>query len=248
MLRLLLITAHPDDEAGGFGGALQLYRDRGVETYVICLTPGEAATNRGAAKSNEELASIRREEFRRACELLRVTHAEVLDHRDGALDREDFFAVTGELVRRIRQIRPQVVMTFGAEGAVTAHPDHGMASLFATAAFQWAGRSNRFVDQLEKEGLAPYRPQKLYYGTALFTLPERQPIAPPPVTATLDIAPYLETKIKAFATHTSQNALLPLFEGHVRQRGPRERFHLAAAFPPRMMEMETDLFAGVVEE
>ena len=37
-----------------------------------------------------------------------------------ALDRVDFYAVVGELVQRIRRICPQVVMTIGSEGAVTA--------------------------------------------------------------------------------------------------------------------------------
>ena len=35
MLKLLCITAHPDDEAGGFGGTLALYTERGVEISAI---------------------------------------------------------------------------------------------------------------------------------------------------------------------------------------------------------------------
>jgi LmbE family N-acetylglucosaminyl deacetylase len=61
--RLLCITAHPDDEAGGFGGALRLYAARGVETYVTCLTPGQAASNRGGHAADADLAAARREEF-----------------------------------------------------------------------------------------------------------------------------------------------------------------------------------------
>src|SRR5437879_460949 len=129
MLRLLCITAHPDDEAGGFGGSLLLYHNRGVETYVLCLTPGQAARHRGNAASGEELAKARRQEFARSCELLKVTHGEVLDYPDAGLDKVDFYGAVGELVRRIRQIRPQVILTFGSEGGVTAHPDHSMASV-----------------------------------------------------------------------------------------------------------------------
>ena len=58
MLRLLCITAHPDDEAGAFGGILLLYGERGVETSVICLTAGTAAKNRGTARTDEELATF----------------------------------------------------------------------------------------------------------------------------------------------------------------------------------------------
>ncbi len=47
MLKLLCVTAHPDDEAGAFGGTLLLYHERGVETSVVCMTAGTAARNRG---------------------------------------------------------------------------------------------------------------------------------------------------------------------------------------------------------
>jgi LmbE family N-acetylglucosaminyl deacetylase len=248
MLRLLCVTAHPDDEAGGFGGSLLLYASRGVETHVICLTPGQAATHRGAARSDKELAAMRREEFQASCRVLKIARGEVLDHPDAGLERVDFYAMVGELVERIRQIRPHVILTIGPEGAVTAHPDHSMVSLFATLAFHWAGRSNRFPEQL-KNGLTPHRAQKLYYSTTLFTLPDRQPISPAPVTATIEIGTeFLETKIKAFKQHTSQAPLFQLFETAVRRRGTKELFHLAATTPPRQMQMETDLFEGVKDD
>jgi LmbE family N-acetylglucosaminyl deacetylase len=246
MLRLLCVTAHPDDEAGGFGGSLLLYRERGVETYVICLTPGQAATHRGNARSNEDLAALRRREFQDSCRILNLTRGEVLGYRDGALDRADFYRVVEDLVFRIRTIRPQVIITFGTEGAVTAHPDHSMAALFATMAFHWAGRANRFVEQLTG-GVSPHRTQKLYYSTALFTLADRQPVALSPATTIVEIGDYLETKIAAFKAHTSQTPLFTLFENHVRRRGQQEQFHLAARSVPSVMKPETDLFEGVEE-
>ncbi len=247
MLRLLCVTAHPDDEAGGFGGSLLLYRSRRVETHVLCLTPGQAATHRGPARSDGELAQIRRKEFLASCEILQVSHAEVLDYPDGALDRVDVQRVAGDLVQRIRRIRPQVMLTFGPEGAITAHPDHSMASVFATLACHWAGRTNRFPEQLN-DGILPYRVQKLYYGTAGFTLPDRQPVSLAPATAIIDIGEFLDRKIRAFKAHTTQSPLFSMFENAVRQRGRVEMFHLAAAITPRKIETETDLFAGVVED
>src|SRR2546423_11781260 len=105
MRRLLVVTAHPDDEAGGFGGTLLLYHERGVETYVICLTPGQAASNRGGAKSVEELVMMRREEFARSCKMLKVTKGEILDFPDGGLDHIDFYSVVEKLTHRVREIR-----------------------------------------------------------------------------------------------------------------------------------------------
>lgn len=247
MLKLLCITAHPDDEAGGFGGSLALYAERGVQTHVICLTPGQAASHRGNTRSDEELAARRREEFLASCRILNVAHGEVLNYRDGALDRAELYGVAADLSRRIRQIRPHVVMTFGPEGALTGHTDHSMASIFATAAYHWAGRSNRFAEQLTN-GIRPYRPQKLYYGTASFTLAERQPISPAPATTAIDIAGYWEQKIRAFHAHTTQAPLFPIFERNVSNSRGRELFHLAAAISPRQIELETDLFSGVSDD
>lgn len=244
MLRMMAVTAHPDDEAGGFGGTLCLYHDRGVETCVLCLTPGQAASHRGSAKSDQELAVIRRTEFAASCQILKVSRGIVLDYADGQLHRQDLYNVVRSLTRYVRDIRPQVVITFGAEGALTAHPDHSMASVFTTLAVQWAARSNRYPDHFN-DGLTPHRVQKLYYGTANFTLPDRQPVALSPISASIDIGKYLDTKIAAFRAHATQAPLFPIFENMIRQRGSKEVFHLAACIHPSTIEQETDLFAGV---
>ena len=247
MLRLLCITAHPDDEAGGFGGTLLHYARQGVETHVLCLTPGQAATHRGGAKSDEELSEMRRREFAASCKLLQVAGGTVLDYPDGKLYQQNFYSVVTDLTGRIRQLRPHVVITMGPEGSVTAHPDHSMASIFATMAVHWAGRTNRFPDQLQA-GMTPHRVQKLYFGTALFSLQGRQPVTMPPASLVLELTQEeVDTKIAAFKCHTSQAPLFPIFEDMVRRRGKLELFHLAAHVTPRKVEMETDLFAGVTE-
>ncbi|HEX2330488.1 MAG TPA: PIG-L family deacetylase [Candidatus Angelobacter sp.] len=245
MPRLLCFTAHPDDEAGGFGATLLRYAERGCETYVICLTPGQAATHRGGAKNEDELSEMRRKEFAASCKLLRVKEGAVLSYPDGKLDQQNFLAVVADLTLRIREIRPDVIITMGPEGAITAHPDHSMVSIFATMAYHWAGRSNRFADQLQN-GVTPHQTQKLYFGTALFTMPDRQPVALPPSTAIIELTEHeQETKIAAFKCHTSQAPLFPFFEETVRKRGRLELFHLAAAATPCKVETETDLFNGI---
>ena len=249
MRKLLCITAHPDDEAGAFGGTLLLCADQGVETSVVCLTAGTAARNRGTAKTNDELAKLRRGEFNASCEVLHVGHGEVLDYPDGGLDRIELYGVVGELVLRMRKFRPQVILTFGPDGGLTGHIDHAMAGIFATLAFEWAGRPERYAEQLQN-GLTPYRPQKLYYHSADFLLPDREFISQPTVSARIDVGKErFEKKVQAFQKHTTQ---APLFErvrknlGH--RMGAVEMYHLAATNQPREAKAETDIFEGVVEE
>jgi len=247
MLRLMCVTAHPDDEAGGFGGTLLTYRERGVETAVICLTPGQAATHRGGARNDQELAEMRRREFRASCEILKVSRPLILNYPDGQLYKQELNRVVYELTMHVREFRPHVMITFGPEGGVTGHPDHSMAAMFATLAFHWAGRPNRYPDQV-KNGSRPYRAQKLYYGTADFALPNRPPITFPPQTAVIDIGGRLETKISAFKAHKTQSPLWPLFEENARKCGESELYHLAAWAGRGAPAPETDLFSGVTDD
>jgi LmbE family N-acetylglucosaminyl deacetylase len=244
MPRLMVVTAHPDDEAGGFGGTLLKYHERGIETCVVCLTPGQAATHRGGAKSDQELAELRREEFAASCRILQVSKPVILNYPDGQLYRQELNRVVYDLTMRVREFCPHVMLTFGAEGGVTGHPDHSMAGVFATMAFHWAGRPNRYADQLNN-GSGPHRTQKLYYQTAEFALPNRPPITFAPPTAIIDIGEQLEAKIAAFKAHKTQAPLFPLFEENVRKRKNTEMFHLAASVRSVATQTVTDLFEGV---
>ena len=245
MKRLMCVTAHPDDEAWAFGGTLALYQKRGVETSVICLTRGGAGTYKGPAKSSAEQKAIRSQEFEAACRILKVTNPDLLDYPDGGLTIVNFIETVADLSKRVRTTRPQVVITFGTEGTVTAHPDHTMVALFSTAACHWAGRKDRFPEQL-RGGVTPHRVQKLYYVTARETWPERPPVSPAPVTATIDVRQQIETKVAAFKAHHSQAPLLPVYERAL--RSPSEVYHLANCVEPQEAESETDLFEGVDEE
>ncbi len=245
-MRLLAVTAHPDDEAAAFGGTLRVYHDRGVEIYVVCLTPGQAASNRGQAKNDHELAAIRRKEFAKSCEILGIDRGVVLDYADGKLHRLDLYGIVDELVRHIREFRPQVMITFGPEGAVTGHTDHSMVSVFATLAYEWAGRSNRYPDQL-LDGMQPHSAQKLYYATTQFTLPDRPPVSPSTITAVIEIGDHMETKIAAFEAHTTQAPVFQLVREGILARGRQEMFHLVATSKPVTLKQETDLFADVSE-
>jgi LmbE family N-acetylglucosaminyl deacetylase len=131
-----------------------------------------------AAKNNHELAAIRRKEFAASCELLKVTRGIVLDYPDGKPHRQDLYRVVADVTLQVREFRPHVMLTFGPEGGVSGHTDHSLASLFATLAFHWAGRNNRYPDPLGGE-TAVHRTQKLYYATADFVLTGRQPVTLP---------------------------------------------------------------------
>ena len=241
-LRLLCVVAHPDDECFAFGGALALAADRGVEISVICLTDGQAATYRGSATSGKELGEMRRAEFVASCKILGVAHYELLDYQDAQLEFANLSELAGKLVTRIRSFRPQVVLTFGSDGALNTHPDHTVVSAATTAAFHWAGSPKRYLELGEL-----YQPQRLYHLTTSYFLPDRQPPLPAPWTLTLDINSVFDRKLEAFRAHTSQAPLMertkPVFDEH----GHEERYTLIASPVPQPARQSTDMFEGVAE-
>ena len=252
-LRLLCVTAHPDDESGGFGGALMTAHAAGAETYIVCLTAGTAASNRGLAESNEHLAELRRGEFANACKVLKVTHGEVLDYPDGKLYQQDFQALTAVIVERIRTIRPQVVLTFGPEGGANLHRDHCMASLMTTAAFHFAGRAFFFPEQLsEGLGLATYAPQKLYYQTSPFLVvnnaQEGATSARCPSSLTLDLSQWKDLKVQAFSQHHTQAGILDRVRGTYEKFMHQEQYLLAASRLVQDVRDDKSLFDGIVAD
>ncbi len=236
----MCVVAHPDDECFGFGGALALAAERGVETYVVCMTDGQAATHRGEAGSGAELGKMRREEFAASCRVLDVTHHELMDYEDGRLEFAEFTRAAGRLVERMRRFRPDVVITFGGDGGLNTHADHMMVSSLTTAAFHWAGREKRYP-QLANV----FQSRRLFYLSTNFLIPDRQAPLPAPWSVKLDIESVRERKRTAFEAHTSQAPLMEQTKDIFARYGGEEFYTLIASELPEPTRLTVDLFEGL---
>jgi LmbE family N-acetylglucosaminyl deacetylase len=244
--RLLVVTAHPDDESGGFGGALMLAREVGAETFVLCFTDGQAAHFRAGANGDQDLGKLRRAELDAAAALLGVTQHEVLDYPDGDLAQQNFAEMVGIVVERIRQWRPQVVLTFGSDGGVNLHKDHTMVSMVATAAFHWAGRGEMFP-----EAGQAWVAQKLYWVSTPFVNVRDRPdltksAATVPWSLTLELGDELANrKLQAFKKHSSQQGVLERVGDQVRSVMKREQYLLVAKRGIGAVEGDAGMWDGV---
>src|SRR5919106_6701854 len=137
--RLMAVLAHPDDESLGMGGTLAKYAAEGVDVFLVTATRGEAGRFRGYPRGDErhpgpaELGRIREAELRQAAATLGVREIALLDYLDQCLDAADPREAIGRIVRHIRRLRPDVVITFAPDGAY-GHPDHIALSQFTNAA------------------------------------------------------------------------------------------------------------------
>ena len=137
-LRLMAILAHPDDESLGVGGTLAKYASEGVEVFLVTATRGQSGRYHGHREPGkhpgaEQLGRIRESELRAAVAVLGIRELTLLDYHDQALDRADPAEAVARLVAELRRVRPDVVLTFGPDGAY-GHPDHIAICQFATAA------------------------------------------------------------------------------------------------------------------
>ena len=273
--RLLAILAHPDDESLGVGGTLARYAAEGVATHVVTATRGEAGRYFDGDRPrppDEEVGRVRERELRAAAEVLGVRSVRVLGHPDGGLDGVPADVLLPELVRAIRRVRPQVVLTFDPYGAY-GHPDHIAVSQAAAAAalaaadpaFDGAGQG---AGAGGDEPLSHHRVAKLYYiawddGTwaayqeAFRELASRvdgeaRPATPWPawsITTRIDTRVYADRVWDAVRCHRTQMSIY----GRLAELTPErheglwgtQTFYRVFSTVNGGRETETDLFTGI---
>jgi len=158
----MAILAHPDDESLGVGGTLAKYASQGVDVFLLTATRGDSGRFRGYRPDDSQhpgrlaLANIRESELRAAALALGVREVSILDYQDQHLDRANSREAVANIVGHIRRIRPDVVVTFGPDGAY-GHPDHIAISQFTTAAIV-AAADPAFACERQ-----PHAVSKLYY-------------------------------------------------------------------------------------
>jgi LmbE family N-acetylglucosaminyl deacetylase len=158
-LRLLCVVAHPDDESMGFGSTLVKYAAEGVETFLIMATRGERGWNVPGQEypGEKTVAALRQAELEQAVRIL-IQQPFFLNYIDGEVERSLPAEAIARITTYIRQIRPQVVITFGPDG-VYGHPDHIAVSQFATSAVVCACSAQH----QDPGNLTPHLVSKFYY-------------------------------------------------------------------------------------
>jgi len=238
---LACVFAHPDDETFGAGGTIARYALEGVSASLFCATDGDAGKSSGVAvASPAALGEVRRAELKQAAKALGFRTISFGGYPDGKLATVDADALIDHVVDFLREHRPNVVVTFGPEGAPNVHRDHRAISRATTAAFFLAGSPTA----RGARGLVPHRPSRLYYTSwAPPARDARFPVQAVPATAAIDVRVFMDAKRLAFEAHASQHVHREAFESTVTEH---ELFALAAGVT-QPSAMTDDLFAGLPE-
>jgi LmbE family N-acetylglucosaminyl deacetylase len=209
--RILAVFAHPDDETFLAGGTLAKYAARGWGVFLLCATHGEAG-RRGEYDhlAREQFARLRQQELEAAAHALGIRRPLFLDCADRQLARDCWASATQEIIRAIRRIRPEVVVTFGPDG-ISGHPDHVALSQIVTTAFWTADLTS--VLPVESIDLPPFAPSRLYYVLRSVAVPQccevKASLEAPPLTTVIDVRKYSARKLEAMRCYQSQKHLQP---------------------------------------
>ncbi|MHB1653611.1 MAG: PIG-L deacetylase family protein [Desulfitobacteriaceae bacterium] len=162
--RLLLIFAHPDDESFATAGIISKYAEQGTEVILVSATKGEAGRTAGLC-APEELGSVREKELKRAAEILGIAKVIFLGYRDKEVPAAPPLEILTKLVGIIRELRPQVLVTFGEDGG-SGHQDHRAVHHFVKAAVRLAAQST------DLEWGQPFTLPRLFYVQAVWRQPK----------------------------------------------------------------------------
>jgi LmbE family N-acetylglucosaminyl deacetylase len=223
---MMVIVAHPGDEAFGFGGAIATAVASGAYVVVVCVTRGyfdprlalkpaaPGGKNRDV-KFNpatwRNIDTVREDELRRSVAVLGVRVLRMLDYAEGQLPSLNFDELVSRIVEPIRMHRPEVILSFGPDG-VTGDSDHIVLSRAVSVAFDRAGEPLAYEDDLEEDQVA-WRAAKLFHlvvppsAVALLGVrtegeaygsSDREP------TVTLELGEAAQLKLAAIGRHVSQ--------------------------------------------
>jgi N-acetyl-1-D-myo-inositol-2-amino-2-deoxy-alpha-D-glucopyranoside deacetylase len=277
---LLAVMAHPDDETFGTGGTLALYARRGVDVYLVVATRGEVGdVPPEMLRGYASVGDLREAELRCAAGTLGLKGVFFLGYRDSgmpgspdnhhpqALAAQPVELVATQVAHYIRQLRPQVVITFDQIGGYF-HPDHISIHKATVLAFDLAASP----DFSDPQGLPPYPAQKLYFhtisrtllrtGVALLRLIGRDAhkfgnngdidlaaIAEVdiPIHASIDYRPVAGVRAEAAACHASQGGANTVrgLQGLVMKLFSSRDLYMRAYPPADNGLREKDLFEGV---
>ncbi len=196
-MRVLGVAAHPDDLDFGASGSFAKWAGEGAQCYYLICTDGRKGSD-DPKMTEARLIKIRQAEQRSAGKIIGLKDVFFLKHKDTQLVVD--LKLKKEIVRYIRKLRPDIVVTFDptviyskrGNGGYVNHTDHRAAAQAAMDAVYPMARDRLTFKELEKEGLKPHKVRSLY----LFNFEKADEV--------IDITKTIETKVKALKCHASQ--------------------------------------------
>lgn len=219
--RALVIVAHPDDAEFLCGATVAKLCSEGWEVNYLLTTSGDMGS-RDAKMSRPALSAIREKEQVAAATVLGVKEVVFLRYPDGFY--EDTAEARGKIVREVRRLKPDLVITWDPFRTSFTHRDHRLTGQSAIDAIYPLARNPQGYAEHFLEGLDVHRVNEVWLaGTA-------------EADYWVDVTDHFETKIQALKKHKSQIGSAPIrmlrkrLRDRLREVAKDQEFEMAEAF------------------
>jgi len=219
--RALVVVAHPDDAEFLCGGSIAKLCAEGWEVNYILTTSGDMGT-RDDKLSRPAMSAIREKEQVAAATVLGVKEVVFLRYPDGFY--EDTAESRGKIVREVRRLKPDLVITWDPYRTSFTHRDHRLTGQSTIDALYPLARNPLGYPEHLLEGLAVHRVNEVWLaGTAN---PDHW----------VDVSDTFDIRIKALRKHKSQIGSAPIsglrkrLKDRLREVAKDQEFELAEAF------------------
>lgn len=204
--RWLGVWAHPDDEAYLSAGAMDRILRSGGHVTVVALSDGEAGFSADDARSEARRRRQRRAELRAAMASIGVRDVRFLGLPDGRVAEAPSDVSIARLAEITREVRPDIVATFGPDG-ITGHPDHVACWELATRAWLDVGMGELWYAAKTVSWLDTWR--SLHDRFGMWMTEEPTGVADADVELVVDLdGTDLERKRSVLAGHHSQTSVV----------------------------------------
>lgn len=215
--KMLVVSAHAADYVWRSGGSIAKYIKNGAEVHLVVLSFGIRGESNDLWKKEgataESVKAARQGETMEAAKILGIQNIEFWDLPDYPMKPALTEAVRERMIRKIRQVRPDIILTHDKSGFDVLNPDHNAVSQFV---FECSIQSNSngvriegtsATKQMQLFGFEPHQTELSQYVPGIF----------------VDITETYEQKVAAMKCFQAQNHLIEYYTQRAFLRGNHAR-------------------------
>lgn len=229
--KMLVVSAHAADYVWRSGGTIAKYIKNGAEVHVVVLSFGGRGESNDLWKQEgataETVKQTRLSETSEAAKILGIENIEYWDLPDYPIAPELTENIRGHMIKKIRTVRPDIILTHDKNGSDVLNPDHNAVSQFV---FECSIQSNS--NGVRIEGTQTTKQMRLFGFE-----PHQTELSNYTPGSLIDITEVYEQKVSAMKCFKAQSHLIEYYTqraflrgNHIRRISGKQSYKYAESF------------------
>lgn len=186
--KILIIAAHPDDEALGCGGTIKKLTKKKYKIRVIFLADGETSRLRKKNIDYNKLINIRENQAKKASKILGINSLKFYRLPDNRLDQIELIKINRIIENEIEKFRPSTVFTHSNHDLNVDHIATHNSTITACRPYKYKFINSIYAFEISSSTESNFKSTKKKFSPNVF----------------IDIKKELKTKLKALSCYTKE--------------------------------------------